>query len=138
MEVVEVINPQKMNWMSEFAARNGLKLVLDGECGFGRPCVGIVDIENQKYPDYEWYDGNNDRADFNGLVWTPEGAYHKHPCVAVLDHSSDSVEQLYQWLCWFDENGFSVQRTPRPYTNEVDAILHGRFNVRMVKCSSTK
>lgn len=125
---------EKIDWMRDWCTANNVVLELEGEVGFGRPCVGILAYD--KYPDYEWYDDNYDRADKNGDVWTPEGAYYKHPCVAVLGRGDAATEQLYNWLKWFDDNGFKVVASRRTPTSDVDAILHGHRNLRMVKNGS--
>lgn len=98
---------KQIEWMAVWAAKNGFQLELDGEVGFGRECVGIL-TEGQ-YPEYLWYNDNYDRIDGNGDVWTPPDAYHKGPYVAVLGTSDDSINQLYQWLQWFDQNGFTKE-----------------------------
>ena len=97
----------KITWMAVWCAKNGLALNLEGECGFGRDCVGVLAAD--KYPDYEWTDDEYERIDANGDVWTPADAYHKHPCVAVLGRGEDAESQLYDWLKWFDENNFKVE-----------------------------
>lgn len=98
---------EKVQWMALWAANNGLQLDLKGECGFGRECVG-VSVEGH-YPDYEWFDDDWEREDRNGDVWTPPDAYHKHPCVVVLGRGEDAESQLYDWLRWFDKNGFGLE-----------------------------
>lgn len=98
---------EKIQWMAVWAAQHHAQLELQGTCGFGRECVGI--LVEQKYPDYEWYDANLERIDGNGEVWTPEDAYHKHPCVAVLGRGENVEAQLYEWLRWFDANGFTIE-----------------------------
>ena len=104
---------EKIQWMATWAALNGLKLELEGEVGFGRPCVG-VSVED-KYPDYEWYDQKTfKRLDDNGQVWTPPDAYHKHPCVAVLGRGEQAEEQLFRWLEWLDSNKFKLEVGDQP------------------------
>jgi hypothetical protein len=99
---------KKIEWMALWAAKNDVKLDLKGEVGFGRECVGIS--RHEIYPDYNWYDKKTwNRIDKNGEVWTPENAYHKHPCVAVLGRGKVAEEQLYDWLKWFDDNGFIIE-----------------------------
>lgn len=130
---------QKIQWMAVWCAKNGLQLVLEGEVGFGRECVGISVDGN--YPDYHWYDDNYDRIDPNGKVWTPENAYHKHPCVAVLGRGKKAESQLYDWLKWFDENNFKLETdTNKKVMEEKDPrvreikILLGQHNIaRMVR-----
>lgn len=64
---------------------------------------------NGKYPDYKWGGPFSDEEeDQNGDVWTPEDAYHKHECVAVLGRGENAESQLYEWLQWFDREGFKV------------------------------
>lgn len=108
---------EKMQWMAVWAAKHSVALELEGECGFGRECVGI--IVNGNYPDYRWYDAEYNPADKNGKVWTPPNAYHKHPCVAVLGRGEEAESELYDWLKWFDDNGFKLETG----TQEVDPKL---------------
>lgn len=125
---------QKIEWMAVWAAKNGVQLVLEGECGFGRECVGI--LVDGSYPDYEWEDEDWERIDGNGDVWTPEGAYHKHPCVAVLGRGENAEAQLYDWIKWFDDNGFKVETGNQPVAPGLGmlAIALGKHRyARMVK-----
>lgn len=99
---------EKIQWMAMWAVKNNVQLTLQGECGFGRPCVGI--LVDGTYPDYEWYDKEYyERIDENGDIWIPPDAYHKHPCVAVLGRGEQAESQLYDWLNWFDNNGFEIE-----------------------------
>lgn len=98
---------ERIQWMAVWATKNNMQLILEGECGFGRECVGV--LAEGVYPDYEWFDDDWNHADQNGDVWTPENAYHKHPCVAVLGRGEAAEEQLYNWLKWFDNNGFVLE-----------------------------
>lgn len=125
---------EKLQWMILWAHNNKVVLNLEGECGFGRECVGI--LADNKYPDYEWYTSGWDRSDNNGEVWTPPDAYHKHPCVAVLGRGEDAENQLYNWLKWFDDNGFKVETSIKNDLEKMDAIelfFAGTTNSRMVK-----
>lgn len=129
---------RKVEWMAIWAARNNLKLELQGECGFGRECVGVT-IED-KYPDYEWHDRETyDRIDNNGDVWTPPDAYHKHECVAVLGRGEGAESQLYDWLKWFDDNGFKLEVGDQAVDPKLGfiAIAMGKHRfARMVKQST--
>jgi hypothetical protein len=101
----QLTHDEKIAWMTKWATKHGLVLNLAGECGFGRECVGVLFHDN--YPDYEWCNEETwEREDPNGEVWTPPDAYHKHPCVAVLGRGEYAESQLYDWLKWFDANGF--------------------------------
>lgn len=106
---------EKIKWMINWCFENKLRLELEGECGFGRECVGVM--HNECYPDYAWYsDCYTEQLDQNGDVWTPKDAYHKHECVAVLGRGEDAESQLYDWLKWFDDNNFKVE------TGQVDGV----------------
>lgn len=129
---------QKIEWMATWCAKNGLQLVLEGECGIMRECVGVSAHDN--YPDYTWYEDHGsryERADNNGNVWCPPDAYHKHDCVAVLGRGEKAEAQLYDWLKWFDENNFKlevVERKLNKYEEPFFAVLLGRTrHVRLVK-----
>jgi len=125
---------EKLQWMALWAANNGLQLMLIGECGFGRECVGVCVDGN--YPDYEWHDDDYYRVDNNGDVWTPPNAYHKHPCVAVLGRGESAEAELFEWLQWFDANGFkletgSVEMNPR--LGVIGVLLGKHRYARMVR-----
>ena len=125
---------EKIEWMVLWAHKNKVLLELEGECGFGRECVGI--LAEGHYPDYQWYDSDWNRADNNGDVWIPDNAYHKHECVAVLGRGEVAEAQLYDWLKWFDDNNFKVEITPREIQKGIDPLflmIQGMYNVRMVK-----
>ena len=112
---------EKLSWMREWCDRNNAMLDLEGECGFGRECVGIL-VDNL-YPDYEWYDEDFERIDDNVDIWTPADAYHKHPCVAVLGRGESAEAQLYDWLKWFDKRGFVVETGTKPYDVRLGSVL---------------
>lgn len=124
---------KKIEWMALWAAKNKVALTLEGECGFGRECVGI--LAGECYPDYEWDDDDYNRIDNNGEVWTPDDAYHKHPCVAVLGRGEKAEAQLYDWLKWFDDNNFKVEQgmVDNPPTDPILIMLGEHKYSRMVK-----
>jgi hypothetical protein len=122
---------EKIEWMEAYANKNEVTLELEGECGLWRECVGILKSGN--YPDYAWYDKDYEQIDKNGDVWTPEDAYHKHPCVAVLGRGKGAEAQLFDWLKWFDENNFKIETGSQPVKHQIELLMgKGRF-VRMVK-----
>jgi hypothetical protein len=126
---------QKIEWMKEWAEKENLVLTLEGECGICRPCVGVLDKEMGHYPDYIWYDEDyENRIDDNGDVWIPELAYHKHPCVAVLEQDDESIDQLYDWLKWFSKNNFHYVKRERPECNsEIEILMGENWVYRMEK-----
>lgn len=126
---------EKIQWMAVWAAKNGLQLMLEGECGICWECVGV--LTEDKYPDYKWYNDNYERMDENGDVWTPEDAYHKYPCVAVLGRGENAEAQLYEWLKWFDDNGFKLEKGNLPVDRRIPleiALAMGKHRyARMTK-----
>lgn len=125
---------EKIEWMIFWCHQNKVILELEGECGIMRECVGI--ISNDTYPDYEWYDAKYKRIDNNGDVWVPEDAYHKHPCVAVLGRGEEAESQLYDWLKWFSDNGFTVETGTRDSIEGLSRValaLGEHMYIRMVK-----
>lgn len=133
---------EKIAWMRGWCARNGLRLDLEAECGFGRECVGVLhdgeDTAHSHYPDYEWSGANWERIDENGDVWTPPDAYHKHPCVAVLGRGEEAEGQLYDWLLYFEANDFVVEVVSRERgDSEIERLL-GSVQARMVRKRTEK
>lgn len=126
----------KLDWMAIWCAKYAAALELKGECGFGRECVGI--IKNGVYPAYHWYDDENDykQLDNNGDIWKPKNAYHKHECVAVLGHGKEAESQLYDWLKWFDDNGFILEHgfndRGKSY-DRLELLINSYIFSRMVK-----
>lgn len=93
-------------WLQDFARDNKGSFNERGEVGIGRECVGIIGPSGN-YVDYGPYNMET-LEPIEGLQFdevegvAPEGAYHKHPCLAVLvnderDHDTATI-QLYQWL----------------------------------------
>jgi len=129
---------EKIAWMREWVAKHKMSLVLEGEVGFGRECVGIS--MNDKYPEYFWFDDEGERADSNGDVWIPSDAYHKGPYVSVLGRGVRAESQLFEWLKWFADNNFVVESGSTGLVFDRDdgvayiqrLLGHDRF-VRMVK-----
>lgn len=128
----------KIVWMTRWANRHGMTLTLEGECGIGRECVGVLYGGN--YPDYQDWSGNGLRswsANFPD-VWTPEDAYHKHPCVAVLGRGEAAEDQLYRWLKWFDDNNYRLETGTRDLSGksqlerEIAILLNQHVYCRMV------
>ena len=128
---------EKLTWMAKYAMKHGASILLEGECGICRECVGLS--IGGTYPDYEWYEWDAEeynRIDSNGKVWKPKDAYHKHPCVAVLGRGKEAEAQLYDWLKWFDDNNFTIEIIPNENMNKLDKIelMMGRaYHKRMIK-----
>lgn len=126
---------ERITWMAVWAAKAGLQLQLEGECGFGRECVGV--LTDGHYPDYQWHDETTyERADSNGDVWTPPNAYHKADVVAVLGRGEEAERELYDWLRWFDANGFKLETGSQrmdPALGILGAMLGKHRYARMVR-----
>ena len=107
----------KISFLKDFAQSIGCVLVEEGEVGFGRPCVGILEENIGCYVDINPFDytketktGEWDDCYFfdyqESMSPPPEtpDAYHKHSCLAVLHHGDEGVEyteaidQLYFWV----------------------------------------
>ena len=113
----------KIKWMKKWCELNGVELALEGTVGFGRKCVGIS--AHGQYPDYD-----------SDELWSPERAYHKHDCVAVLGWDDGSVDQLYQWLKYFNENNYCVSITDNPEpapTDELEKLVYQEKFLEIVK-----
>lgn len=124
---------EKIQWMALWASKNGVTLDLNGEVGFGRECVGIT--KDGSFPDYQWHDEETYEP-LNGEVWVPQDAYHKHDCVAVLGRGQAAEEQLYDWLKWFDDNGYSVKTEANDNIGSlhpIELLLGRAFTHRLVK-----
>lgn len=124
----------KIKYMKEWCAKNNLTLVLEGEVGFGRECVGVLSEQCGAYPDYIIFD--NDYNVITGYeVWTPDDAYHKHPCVAVLGRGEDAEAKLYEWVNWFDKNNYSckVTKVNTDGWDDIDFMFKTGFNCCMTQ-----
>ena len=127
---------KKITWMALWAVKNNCQLSLEGHVGFGRECVGIIADGN--YPDYAWYNSDSyEREDKNGDVWRPNGAYHKHDCVAVLGRGEAAEAELYEWLKWFDRNNFKIETGSLPikkgFAGQMQIMMGQHVYARMVR-----
>lgn len=125
---------EKIKWLEDWCREEGLQLVLDGECGFGRKCVGVASLNDGTYPDYQWYNKKyTRRADKNSEVWIPDDAYHKHPCTAVLGRGDKAIEQLYEWCKWFKENDFHYKDVHIKCKDGFEILMGRDHHHQMVK-----
>lgn len=114
------MNAEHIVFLTEWAARWGAHLTIAGTVGIGRECVGIV--QDSSYIDYS---DLTTGAEF----WTPEDAYHKHDCVAVLGRGDQAVAQLYDWVKWLDDHGYTVETVARNPSSGLEAILNGGLSI---------
>lgn len=113
--------------IQEFANRFKLIFEDEGECGFGRECVGITNGSH-------WVDYNPTDSNFEYLPEfydkrlydiVPEKAYHKHDCLAVLGREDDSIRQLSDWVDKLNELKATVGRYETGAKDFLTAMLQG-------------
>lgn len=119
----DVSRETQIVYITEWAARYKCSLQLNGQVGFGRDCVGV--LKGGTYIDYE------DHTE----IWTPEDSYHKHDCLAVLNHddADAALGQLYEWVKWLDGHGYGVEEVYRQPTSDIDLAFHGISTPRLVQ-----
>lgn len=116
--------------IKEFADRFKLTFEEEGECGFGRECVGLtvgenyVDYNPSTYSDYEYVKAFYDERLYD---IPPENAYHKHNCLAVLGRGEDAIRELSEWVEKLNELGAVVEKYATGATG-VQAMLSGTHN----------
>ena len=116
--------------IQEFANRFKLIFEDEGECGFGRECVGLtngnnyVDYNPTCKPNYDYVEGFYDER-FYSIA--PEKAYHKHNCLAVLGRDEESIRQLSDWVDKLNELGAIVDKYKTGATG-LQAMLLGFEN----------
>lgn len=116
--------------IQEFANRFKLIFEDEGECGFGRECVGLTNGNN--YVDYNptsadsfnYIEGFFDERFFNII---PPDAYHKHNCLAVLGRGDDAIRQLSDWVDKLNELG-AVVETYETGATGLQALISGVTN----------
>lgn len=124
----------KIKFMQEWCSKHNLTLILDGEVGFGRQCVGVLSEDCGAYPDYIIFDD-----DYNVItgyeVWTPDDAYHKNPCVCVLGRGEEAESQLHDWIKWFDDNDYTcaIEKQDTTGWSGTDFLFDGEYKCKMIK-----
>lgn len=116
--------------IQEFANRFKLIFEDEGECGFGRECVGLTNGNN-------WVDYNPTNHEtyeeikefYDERLWdiTPEDAYHKHNCLAVLGRGEYAIRQLSEWVDKLNELGAVVEEYKTGATG-IQALLSGTYS----------
>lgn len=91
--------------VEEYAARVGVRVEWEGEIGFGRECIGLVDPEADQYIEYVGGTGPP-AAD------VPD-AYHKNDSIAVLGRGPVAEAQLAAWVAKLDKAGATYERLPK-------------------------
>jgi hypothetical protein len=116
----------------EWAAENRV-IITEGECGFGRPCVGIT--TGDQWIDWRATTGAPDYRPepdpWEGFV--PPDAYHKHDCVAVLGQDDLAWSQLADWLTAIMDARWIVLHLERTPKDTIDLVFHGLTTARLGK-----
>jgi len=112
--------------IKKFAEKHGLTYTLEGECGFGRECVGILKGDN--YIDYNPTDRDCEYITglYNEKLYdiVPPKAYHKHNCLAVLGRDEESIKQLSEWVDELEKLNCKITQFVTGYTG-IEALLSG-------------
>lgn len=125
--------------IQEFANKHKIVFEPEGECGFGRKCVGLMHGEN--YVDYnpthdttyEPIEGFQDERLYDIV---PPNAYHKHNCLAVLGRGEEAIKQLSDWVDKLKELNATIETYETGATG-IQAMMSGLFG-KAVKLNSTQ
>lgn len=127
------IAPYQLEELRKIANEWSCELVLDGQVGFGRDCVGIK--RGDKYIDFlkwswEYEDKESQRVLQLINAEKPDLAYHKHDCLCVLGKGAESQLQLYLWVKDLYDKGFTVIELPPVDLGSgsisLDELIYGR------------
>lgn len=134
-------------WLLAWCARHGLRLDVDGECGFGRECVGVSNGEQGLRSAWVAYDTHSPveqgyRPIPGQEALAPGGeapdAYHKDDLLCVLGRGDYALAQLYRWVRRLDAGGATVERdVPKPIP-DLASLLGVTTYTRIVLPESTE
>ena len=126
-------NPVFKN-LQRFANNHKLILEDDGECGFGRPCVGFLSQSGN------WLDHNPINSETYESIWPDDerlyppkevdDAYHKHDCMAVLVHNDnydEALQQLNKWVKHLESQGELFVQEFETGAKGMQAVISGVF-----------
>lgn len=97
------ITQDMINWAMENQC-----VITEGECGFGRPCVGI--LRSGSWVSWRLHQMESPYH-IIGTAWSgdvPTDAYHKADLVVVLEQDDSAWEQLAGWLQEIIDEGWTV------------------------------
>jgi hypothetical protein len=125
----------ELEYLTLWARANGCELALEGNIGFGRPCVGIIHPGDEARRPYVAYD-YRDRDVAPPL--DVDNAYHKDSCLAVLLTDGDrgtnresAIHELYLWVRHLNRQGYEVvveDRSRSEYEaalSPIDVLING-------------
>lgn len=119
-------------------------LELDGEVGFGRPCVGVlwrthyVDTPGSAFNEYppgvpqHAFSPNAEQERILDPYRPPEDvdAYHKHDCLCVLGTDDEAVDGLLRWIEKIRRDGGRIVVRDREQVPGSDSPLNWLFHGR--------
>lgn len=119
------------NHIDAFVAETNLKFLSNGEIGFGRHCVGIINPKTDSYISYETYNNETWRKILFHEVahgTMPKDAYHKGPYLAVLfdgteEGRTEAISQLNGWVEKIMAAGFEM--TNYTEKNSLASLVNG-------------
>lgn len=134
----------KTVYIETFCKENNLVFAQKSECGFGRPCVGILSPESDNYIEYnpthaETYKPIDGTHSDKHYEFAPADAYHKHDCFAVLAHDEnydEAISQLYDWISKIVAYGYEVRKFNTGATG-IQAMVSGTHNYCIVLTPTT-
>lgn len=122
---MKTIDEHRAN-IQEFANKHKVIFDDEGECGFGRECVGLtsgnnwIDFNPFGEEDYiaEFYDARLNKI-------KPHDAYHKHDCIAVLGRGDEAITQLSEWVDGLKALNITIVDRPSGASNVIELALKG-------------
>lgn len=104
----EITIEQAREICGRFALKHRVIFDDQGECGFGRECVGFRDkgwIGHNPYTMSGDYDRIESLACEDAYPPDDVNAYHKHDCLAVLGRGDEAVIGLAKWVLKLEAAG---------------------------------
>ncbi len=146
------VNPEQIEWLRGWAAKNDCKLEIQGTVGFGRPCVGILYDKGNAfggyYLSYQYYGMEGDQEQLRRVYEIvakakPTDAYHKSDVLAVLGEGFAALDQLYEWIVAIDAAGVTTEECYEadlgPGTTTINQLVTGqRAKIRRLCLDDSK
>lgn len=114
--------------IQEFANKHKVIFEDEGECGFGRECVGLTN--GSQWIAFNPYDKNTYEPlpEYHSDKFyeiSPEDAYHKSDCIAVLGRGAEAIRQLHEWITKLDELNVVMASIPTGASDPITLMLQG-------------
>ena len=124
---MKTLNECKQN-IQEFANQHKIIFDDEGDCGFGRECIGLRSdhtwIAFNPY-DSETYKPIEEYSDDRFHAIAPKDAYHKHDCIAVLGRGDKVIIQLSDWVDKLRELNVKLIEIPNKFDNMIQYLMSG-------------